>query len=91
MLKVGNGDSVIFGGGLADTITSGSGNDLICGDHCHATFNTTLFCGAGCVPTAANTLVRATMQLEFVVTTYPNVTGGMCFASYSVLPPANQF
>jgi hypothetical protein len=81
---VGNGDSVVIGGSLADTIVSGSGNDLICGDHCHVAFNASWYCGQGCVPNATNTRVQASMQLEFVVTIFPNVTGGM-WASLAVL------
>jgi Ca2+-binding RTX toxin-like protein len=83
-INVGNGDSVVIGGSSADAIVSGSGNDLICGDHCYVAFNASWYCGQGCVPNTTNTLVQAPMQLEFVVTTFPNITGGV-LANFAVL------
>jgi hypothetical protein len=70
-----DGSNIILAGAFSDTVTSGAGHDLICGDHCHIKCRkledfvgvTGNFTKAAGVP----------WQLDFVVTIDPVVTGGM--------------
>lgn len=78
-INAGNGPSkIIFAGALGDTVTSGDGDDLICGDHCYAKFRTTQdYVG----PTGNFTIAAGVpWQLDYVVTIDPLVTGGTVLA-----------
>jgi hypothetical protein len=60
---MGDGWNVAIGGADGDTITSGLGNDLICGDHCNMTFT--------------NPDVGEPWRLDNIITVVPNTTGGV--------------
>jgi hypothetical protein len=70
-------------GAFDDTVASGAGHDLICGDHCYGKFRVLQdYVG----PTGAFTKVAGVpWQLDFVVTIDPLVTGGMRLGLYHVI------
>jgi Ca2+-binding RTX toxin-like protein len=58
----GDGFNFVIGGALNDTVSTGAGNDVVCGDHCEIAFD------------LSN---GQTWQLGTVVPLFPDVSGGM--------------